>query len=165
MAVASPVATPRAVGAAGTTAPGPATSSKASAGRLNAWNPPLSGERLSAQESAEFQRQAAEIGRRLREMTSRMPRGALPQTDITALRQLADRLRQMNRADPLSSEYERMMGLVDQVELAALGAAEKARADAPTRAATPAADSPGYRDNVAEYYRRLGSSSQHEVRA
>jgi hypothetical protein len=126
-------------------------------GRLNAWNPPLAGERLSAQESAEFQRQAAEIGRRLREMMSRLPKGALPQTDISALRQLADRLRQMNRADPLSSEYERMIGLVDQVELAALGAAEKARADAPTRSATPAADSPGYRDNVAEYYRRLGS--------
>jgi hypothetical protein len=67
-------------------------------------------------------------------------------------------LRQMNRADPLSSEYDRMMGLVDQVELAALGAAEKAREDAPTRAATPNANSPGYRDNVAEYYRRLGSS-------
>jgi hypothetical protein len=127
-------------------------------GRLNAWNPPLSAERLSAQEAAEFQRQAAEIGRRLREMMSRMPKGALPQTDISALRQLAERLRQMNRADPLSSEYERMLGLVDQVELAALGAAEKARADSPTRAATPAADSPGYRDNVAEYYRRLGST-------
>jgi hypothetical protein len=127
-------------------------------GRLNAWNPPYAGDRLRPQDAEEFQRQAAEIGRRLREMMNRLPRGALPQNDITALRQLAERLRQMNRADPLSSEYDRMMGLVDQVELAALGAAEKAREDAPTRAATPNANSPGYRDNVAEYYRRLGSS-------
>jgi hypothetical protein len=126
-------------------------------GRLNAWNPPYAGDRLRPQDAEEFQRQAAEIGRRLREMMNRLPRGALPQTDITALRQLAERLRQMNRADPLTGEYERMMGLVDQVELAALGAAEKARGDAPTRAATPNANSPGYRDNVAEYYRRLGS--------
>jgi len=43
------------------------------------------------------------------------------------------------------------------VELAALGAVERARGDAATRAGTPAADSPQYRETVAEYYRRLGA--------
>ena len=57
----------------------------------------------------------------------------------------------------MESEYGKMLALVDQVELAALGAVERARGDAATRAGTPAADSPQYRETVAEYYRRLGA--------
>jgi hypothetical protein len=125
-------------------------------GRLNAWNPPLAANATHPVESAEFQRQAEEIGKRLRSLMSRLPQGALPSTDITALRQLASRLRRAG-GDPMDAEYGRMMGLVDQVELAALNAAEKQRDKSATRAATPAEDAPEYRETVAEYYRRLGS--------
>jgi hypothetical protein len=58
----------------------------------------------------------------------------------------------------MESEYARMMGLVDQLELAALSASDKTRENAPTRAANPNADAPEYRETVAEYYRRLGDT-------
>jgi hypothetical protein len=49
---------------------------------------------------------------------------------------------------------------VDQVELAALNASEKTREAAATHTATPATDSPEYRETVAEYYRRLGNGTK-----
>jgi hypothetical protein len=58
----------------------------------------------------------------------------------------------------MENEYSRMMGLVDQLELAALSATEKNRAVAATRASRPVEDAPEYRETVAEYYRRLGGS-------
>ena len=127
----------------------------------NTWDRPLAGDLTRRPvNSAEFQAQAEEIARRLREMIRRMPKGALPDDDMAALRQLADRLRQMNRDDPMESQYAQMFGLVDKIELAALTAADKARANSPRRATTQAADSPQYRENVAEYYRRLGRGAE-----
>ncbi len=61
--------------------------------------------------------------------------------------------------DPMEGEYARMMGLVDQLELAALNASRKGRATAAIRSARPADDLPEYRETVAEYYRRLGGDS------
>jgi hypothetical protein len=57
----------------------------------------------------------------------------------------------------MESEYGRMLGLVDQLELAALNASEKNRDNAATRTANPASEAPEYRETVAEYYRRLGT--------
>lgn len=128
-------------------------------GRLRAWDPPLQARTLRPIETPEFRRQAEEIGRRLRELMNRMPEGALAPADISALRQLANRLRR-GGADPMENEYARMAALVDQVELAALKAAQKTQEVAATRTATPASDSPEYRETVAEYYRRLGSGSR-----
>ncbi|MFO7275771.1 MAG: DUF4175 family protein [Pseudomonadota bacterium] len=125
-------------------------------GRRDAWNPPLAANAARPADPEALRERAEEIGRRLRELIERMPRDAMPATDIAALRQLADRLRRGN-IDPMESEYGKMLALVDQVELAALGAVERARGDAATRAGTPAADSPQYRETVAEYYRRLGA--------
>ena len=59
----------------------------------------------------------------------------------------------------MESEYKNMIGLVDQLEIAALNAVEKNKAVAATRATRPAEDSPEYRETVAEYYRRLGSDN------
>jgi hypothetical protein len=53
-----------------------------------------------------------------------------------------------------------MLGLVDQLELAALNASEKNRVTATTRASRPVQDSPEYRETVAEYYRRLGGENK-----
>jgi hypothetical protein len=86
-----------------------------------------------------------------------MPQNALSPADISALRQLVGRLRR-NSDDPMEAEYKNMGTLVDQLELAALNASEKNRAAAPTHTETPATDSPEYRETVAEYYRRLGST-------
>jgi hypothetical protein len=52
-----------------------------------------------------------------------------------------------------------MVGLVDQLELAALNASEKNKTTA-TRAARATEDAPEYRETVAEYYRRLGNDSK-----
>jgi hypothetical protein len=125
-------------------------------GRLSAWNPPLARDALRSENSAEFREQAEQIGRRLRELTHRMPRGSMADADIAALRQLADSLRRQG-GDPMQSQYPRMVSLVDQLELAALNASESAKRSS-TRATTPVEGSPRYRENVAEYYRRLGSS-------
>jgi len=128
-------------------------------GRLSAWDPPLQARTLRPIETPEFRRQAEEIGRRLRELMNRMPEGALAPADISALRQLANRLRRSG-GDPMENEYARMASLVDQVELAALNAAEKNQETAATRTSTPASEAPEYRETVAEYYRRLGSGSR-----
>ena len=59
----------------------------------------------------------------------------------------------------MENEYARMVGLVDQLELAALNASEKTKATS-TRASRPTEDAPEYRETVAEYYRRLGNDSK-----
>ncbi|MEP7247025.1 MAG: hypothetical protein ABI885_25535 [Gammaproteobacteria bacterium] len=124
---------------------------------MNQWNPPLAANATRPEETAEFRRQAEEIGKRLRDVLNRTPQNALAPADISALRQLATRLRRSG-SDPMNSEYGRMMGLVDQLELAALNASEKNRANVTTRATHPAADTPEYRETVAEYYCRLGGT-------
>jgi hypothetical protein len=125
-------------------------------GRLGNWNPPLPSGALRPVDPEEFRRQAEAFARRFRELANRIPEGALPDTEIAALRQLANRLREAGGRDPMENEYARMLGLVDQLELAALNATEKNRAVAATRASRPVKDSPEYRETVAEYYRRLG---------
>ncbi len=129
-------------------------------GRLGNWNPPLPTNALRPADPAEFQRQAEAISRRLRELVNRMPAGSLPDADIDRLRQLSNRLRSAGGRDPMEGEYARMMGLVDQLELAALNASEKGRATTATRATRPAEDLPEYRETVAEYYRRLGGNGE-----
>jgi hypothetical protein len=123
---------------------------------LRAWNPPLTSGALRP--GAEFRPQADEIARRLRDMLNRMPQNALAPADISALRQLVNRLRKSNSDDPMEAEYKNMGTLVDQLELAALSASEKTRKTEPTHTESPAADSPEYREQVAEYYRRLGGT-------
>jgi hypothetical protein len=129
-------------------------------GRLDSWNPPLPTSALRPVDPEEFRRQAEAFARRLRELGNRLPEGSLPDTEIAALRQLSNRLRQAGGADPMEGEYSRMLGLVDQLELAALTAAEKNKPVAATRAARPAKESPEYRETVAEYYRRLGGDNK-----
>jgi len=127
-------------------------------GRLGNWNPPLPSGALRPVDPEEFRRQAEAFARRFRELSNRIPEGALPDKEIAALRQLANQLRDAGGRDPMENEYARMMGLVDQLELAALNATEKNRAVAATRASRPAQDAPEYRETVAEYYRRLGGA-------
>jgi hypothetical protein len=126
--------------------------------RLGTWNPPLPTNALRPVDSAEFQRQAEAFARRFRELGNRLPQGALPEAEIAALRRLANQLRASGR-DPMESEYKNMVGLVDQLEIAALNAVEKNKPTAATRATRPAEDSPEYRETVAEYYRRLGNDN------
>jgi hypothetical protein len=125
-------------------------------GPLGAWNPPLATNALRPGETLEFNQQAEEIGRRLRSLLDRLPQNSLTPADLNALRQLTARLRR-NDPDRMESEYARMLGLVDQLELAALSASEKNRENVATRTANPAAEAPEYRETVAEYYRRLGT--------
>ena len=128
-------------------------------GRLNGWNPPLPSTALAPVDPDEYRRQAEAFARRLRELGDRLPQGALPDVDINALRQLSNRLRNSSHGDPMENEYARMVGLVDQLELAALNASDKTKATS-TRASRPVDDSPEYRETVAEYYRRLGNDSK-----
>ena len=128
-------------------------------GRLNGWNPPLPSTALPPVDPDEYRRQAEAFARRLREVGDRLPQGSLSDVDLNALRQLSNRLRNSSHGDPMENEYARMVGLVDQLELAALNASEKSKTTA-TRASRPAEDSPEYRETVAEYYRRLGNDSK-----
>jgi len=75
--------------------------------------------------------------------------------DRDALRELAQRVGRSGR-DPMAGEYARMAALLDQVELAALRAAKPAQAPG-TRALPRGAQPPQRADDVAEYYRRLGT--------
>jgi hypothetical protein len=127
-------------------------------GRLNGWNPPPRSTALPPVDPDEYRRQAEAFARRLRELGDRLPQGALSDADINALRQLSNRLRNSSHGDPMENEYARMVGLVDQLELAALNASDKTKATA-TRASRQAEDAPEYRETVAEYYRRLGNDN------
>ena len=97
----------------------------------------------------------ARIAGRLRELGERLPGEALSEADRDALRELAQRIGRGGR-DPMAGEYSRMTALLNQVELAALRAA-KATQPAGTRAVPRGAQAPERADDVAEYYRRLGT--------
>lgn len=125
-------------------------------GRAGPWSPPSARDALRGVDSPELRERAAAIGERLQELVNRLPRGALPSTDVEALQRLAQQLQLGARGDPMQSYYAQMVDAVDQLELAALDAVGPARAASPTRTTPPEADSPQYRESVAEYYRRLG---------
>jgi hypothetical protein len=61
----------------------------------------------------------------------------------------------------MSAEYQNMSRLVSQLELSALKAEQRADKDhnQPTRVDETVDDSRRYRDNVADYYRRLGGGN------
>ena len=83
-----------------------------------------------------------------------MNRGELTQAEFDALRRQANELRRL-AGDPMA-DRRALLGLIDQIELAALGAASPSE-DAAAARTGPSYDSPRYREAVAEYYRRLGS--------
>lgn len=95
---------------------------------------------------------------RLQQLREQLANGALAEADVTALRELSERLRR-GGADPLSAEYPRMATLLDQLELAALKADRASSKETPARANGAVDDSRRYRDNVAEYYRKLGETN------
>jgi hypothetical protein len=95
---------------------------------------------------------------RLQQLRGELLPGAIPDAEIAALKELAERMRRAG-TDPMSAEYQKMVALVNQIELAALKSARAASTDAPTRATEVVDDSGRYRDNVADYYRRLGQTN------
>jgi hypothetical protein len=94
-------------------------------------------------------------GTRLQQLREQLQDGALGETDIRALQDLAQRLKR--GVDPMAADYQQMVSLVNQLELAALKAQQAKSDERPTRSADSVDDSRRYRDNVAEYYRRLGA--------
>jgi hypothetical protein len=107
---------------------------------------PLRGEtRLSAQ--------------RLQQLREQLRNGAMAPADLSALQELSTRLRRTD-GNPLAAERAKLLTLVYQLELAALRASRAADKNTPARAADVVDDSARYRDNVADYYRRLGSPNE-----
>jgi hypothetical protein len=96
---------------------------------------------------------------RLAELRGRIERGSLPDADLKTLQELADRLRRAGN-DPMANEYRRMMALVDQLELAALRAGGDPSKAKITRGNARTDEPARFRENVAEYYRRLGEKEQ-----
>jgi hypothetical protein len=99
--------------------------------------------------------QTAAIGQRVRDLVSRMNRGRLTQAEFDALRRSANQLRRL-AGDPMADQTETMLRLIDQIELTALAASNRAERTTPAHATLPDPETPEYRDSVAEYYRRLG---------
>jgi hypothetical protein len=95
---------------------------------------------------------------RLAQLREALANGTLNPADTRVMQELERRL-QRGGADPLSAEYQHMTALVNQLELAALQAQQAKDAANPTRAGQTVDDSRRYRDNVAEYYRRLGGGN------
>lgn len=123
---------------------------------LSAWNPVAPSGSFSNLEDGRgsLAQQATGVSQRIRDLANRMNRGQLSQAELDALRRAAHQLRRLS-GDPLA-EQQAMLKLIDQIELTALAASARARDSASARSATPAPDSPRYREAVAEYYRRLG---------
>src|SRR5690606_4350220 len=102
--------------------------------------------------------QATISAERLAQLREQLRSGVLNEADAGALQELTNRLRR-GGADPMNVEYQRMAALVNQLELAALKSTRAAQGTDPTRATETVDDSRQYRDNVAEYYRRLGGGN------
>jgi hypothetical protein len=126
---------------------------------LTAWNPTTgNGPQNSPQfGSGSLAPQTAALADRIRNLAERMRGGNLSQTELDALRRSAQQLRRL-AGNPLASQVEAMK-LVDQIELAALTAVKRSEDEAAAHIAMPNPDSPRYREQVAEYYRRLGGGT------
>ena len=59
---------------------------------------------------------------RLQQLRGELRPGAIPDAEIAALKELAERMRRAG-TDPMSAEYQKMVALVNQIELAALKSA------------------------------------------
>ncbi len=97
---------------------------------------------------------------RLAQIRQQLANNVISAADRQALLDLEKRLRRGN-VDPMSAAYRNMSDLVSQLELSALKAeqlADKGQKK-PTRVDETVDDSRRYRDNVAEYYRRLGGGN------
>ena len=82
----------------------------------------------------------------------------MSEADVAALQELSRQL-QRTGARSEAADAERMLALVNQLELAALKAQQAKKDIKPTRSADSVDDSRRYRDNVAEYYRKLGEAN------
>ena len=98
------------------------------------------------------------VKERVQGFANRLSSRELSQAEIDRLRRMANQLRRLS-GDPISAQPEAMMKLIDQIELATLAAAAKSRDEASPHTSVPSADSPQYREAVAEYYRRLGGGT------
>ncbi len=96
-------------------------------------------------------------GERLQQLREQLQEGTLSAADMSLMSELSQRLKR-GGVDPMSAEYKNMLDLMSQLELAALKAQQATKDDKPTRSADSVDDSRRYRDNVAEYYRRLGGA-------
>jgi hypothetical protein len=96
---------------------------------------------------------------RLQQLRGELRPGAIPDSEIAALKELAERMRRAG-TDPMSAEYQKMVTLVNQIELAALKSEQAGKSGDSTRAPNVVDDSSRYRDNVADYYRRLGQTNE-----
>lgn len=142
-------------GAEGATRAGREQSRSAQHGRggLAAWDPispAIAGEVDSLGHS--LAPQTAALSERIRNLTYRMRRGSLTQSELEALRRTATELRRRS-GDPMAGRGETLLGLIEQIELTALAAS--ARESASAQAASGVPESARYREAVAEYYRRL----------
>src|SRR5690606_2035714 len=103
--------------------------------------------------------QAAVSAERLAQLREQLRGRVLDESEARTLQELTNQLRSGGGGDPMDVQYQRMAALVNQIELAALKSSRATQGSDPTRATETVDDSRQYRDNVAEYYRRLGGGN------
>ena len=125
---------------------------------LRAWDPTAVRGRVgdSYDRRGSLAPQTAEIGERVRGLVNRLDSRDLTQAELDSLRRAVNQLRRLS-GDPLASQLDAIK-LIEQIELTALAAAARAKDGGSAHTETPSADSPRYREAVAEYWRRLGGS-------
>jgi hypothetical protein len=84
--------------------------------------------------------------------------GSLGEPEARLVEDLTQALRRAG-SDPMNAEYQRITTQINQLELAVLKSRQAANASDTTRTTEAVDDSRQYRDNVAEYYRRLGGGN------
>lgn len=116
---------------------------------------------LSDDERQSLRAQTQVSAERLAQLRQQLANGILNEADASALMELAQRLRRSGAggADPMDAEYQRLSALVNQLELSALRAQQARDPNRLTRSGEAVDESRRYRDNVAEYYRRLGGGN------
>jgi hypothetical protein len=97
---------------------------------------------------------------RLAQLRAQLASGVLDAADRDLLTRLESQLKR-GGADPMSAEYQAMTQLVNQLELSALKSLQLTKDQSKsTHVDETVDDSRRYRDNVAEYYRRLGGGDE-----
>ena len=112
--------------------------------------------------------QLSQSAQELLTLGNRLPREAddprgLSEEELKAVRELADRLRSGLRGNPelIEQEFQSLVNLTEQLELKLADANDGAERSA-VRAEAPAQVAEGYKEAVAEYFRRLSRSTSQQ---
>ena len=121
------------------------------------WGTPLQGFQRDPQSDVELQNRLRDAGRELINLATRLTVDGLGQEELEAVQLLANALRGGLRGNPelVEQEFQSMLNLFEQLELQLRAQTAGQSVGSGVRTEAPAEVARGYKEVVAEYFRRL----------